>query len=78
MPGRVLGQKHCMLVEEALGLSALGAAYALKLDDEIGSMECGKIPDFAILGQDPQAFAPTDLIDIPVHGAVSGGQVHFV
>ena len=36
----------------------LGAAYTLKLDGEIGSIECGKRADFAVLHDDPLAVDP--------------------
>jgi predicted amidohydrolase YtcJ len=75
MSGRTLGEAQKITVEEALRLITLGAAYTLKLDDEIGSIETGKIADFAILGDDPTAVAPEALKDVPVLGTVSGGRV---
>jgi predicted amidohydrolase YtcJ len=77
MSGRTLGEEQKITVSEALRLITLGAAYTLKLDDEIGSIECGKIADFAILGNDPLAVAPETLKDVPVIGTVSGGRVHL-
>ncbi len=77
MSGRTLGAAQKITVAEALRLITLGAAYTLKLDDEIGSIECGKIADFAILGDDPLAVAPEALKDVPVIGTVSGGRVHL-
>jgi predicted amidohydrolase YtcJ len=64
-------------VDEALYAITLGAAYTLKLDDEIGSIETGKIADFAVLGDDPTAVDPAALKDVPVLGTVSGGVVHL-
>ena len=61
---------------EALYAITMGAAYTLKLDAEIGSIEAGKRADFAILGDDPLAVAPMALKDVPVLGTVLGGQVH--
>ncbi len=78
MSGRTLGAEQRITVAEALRLITLGAAYTLKLDDEIGSIECGKIADFAILGEDPLAVTPETLKDVPVLGTVSGGMVHLV
>ncbi len=75
MSGRTLGEAQKITVAEALRLITLGAAYTLKLDDEIGSIEAGKIADFAVLGDDPLAVAPEMLKDVPVHGTVSGGRV---
>ena len=52
----------------------LGAAYTLKLDDEIGSIECGKRADFAVLEDDPLIGAER-LKDVRVWGTVQGGRV---
>lgn len=78
MTGRTLGEEQKISVDEALYAITLGAAYTLKLDDEIGSLETGKIADFAILGQDPTGVQPMALKDVPVLGTVSGGVVHLL
>ena len=78
MSGRMLGPAQCVSVEEALHAITLGAAYTLKLDGEIGSIESGKIADFAVLGDDPLAFDPMALKDVAVLGTVSGGHVHLL
>ena len=53
----------------------LGAAFTLKLDTEIGSIEAGKRADFAILEDDPLAVDPAALKDVTVWGTVVGGRV---
>lgn len=77
MTGEILGEHQCITVDEALYAITIGAAYTLKLDHEIGSIEPGKIADFAVLGDDPTTIDPTALKDVAVHGTVSGGQVHL-
>ncbi|WP_311031317.1 amidohydrolase [Mesorhizobium koreense] len=74
--GRVLGENQKISVEAALHAITLGAAFTLKLDSEIGSIETGKKADFAVLGQDPFAVPAIELRDIPVLGTVMGGH-HF-
>lgn len=74
--GRVLGENQRISVEAALHAITLGAAFTLKLDSEIGSIETGKKADFAVLGQDPLTVAAGALRDIPVLGTVMGGH-HF-
>ena len=76
--GRVLGTAQRISVAEALYAITLGAAQTLKMDDEIGSIECGKRADFAVLGDDPLMLAPEALKDVPVHGTVLGGEVHLL
>ncbi|MDE4132509.1 amidohydrolase [Phaeobacter sp. QD34_3] len=78
MSGRTLGEAQRITVAEALHAITLGAAYTLKLDHEIGSIETGKKADFAILGDDPTAVDPEALKDVPVLGTVFGGQVHLL
>lgn len=78
MTGKVLGEQQRITVAEALHAITLGAAYTLRLDSEIGSIEAGKIADFAVLGADPTAVAPETLKDVPVLGTVSGGVLHLI
>lgn len=75
MTGKTLGAAQKITVDEALFAITLGAAYTLKLDGEIGSIESGKIADFAVLGADPTAVDPAALKDVPVLGTVSGGRI---
>ena len=51
--GRVLGPSQRLRVDEALHAITLGPAWTLKLDHEIGSIECGKRADFCVLEDDP-------------------------
>jgi len=64
-------------VDEALRLITLGAAYTLKMDNEVGSIEAGKRADFAVLGDDPTQVAPEMLKDVPVLGTVFGGRLNL-
>lgn len=71
--GRRLGEAECIDLEQALHAITLGAARTLKLDHEIGSVEPGKLADFAILAQHPHECR--SLRDIEVLGTVVGGRV---
>ncbi|RFP88551.1 amidohydrolase [Rhodobacteraceae bacterium 63075] len=73
MTGRVLGENQRITVDEALHAITLGAAYTLKMDREIGSIEAGKRADFAVLAEDPTRAAA--LRDVEVLGTVLGGRV---
>lgn len=73
--GRTLGEAEKIPVADALRAITLGAAYTLKLDEELGSIDVGKRADFAILEDDPLEVAPVRLKDVPVWGTVLGGRV---
>ena len=72
--GRVLGEHERIGVADALRAVTLGAAWTLHLDGEIGSIECGKRADFAVLDDDPTRVAPEALREVRVRGTVLGGR----
>jgi predicted amidohydrolase YtcJ len=72
--GRVLGEHECISADDALHAVTLGAAWQLKLDHEIGSIEAGKLADFAVLDDDPLTVDPVTIKDIGVWGTVLGGR----
>lgn len=74
--GRTLGDSEKISAEAALRAVTLNAAYLLKMDDRIGSIEPGKYADFAVLDDDPLAVTPTDIKDIGVAATVLAGTVH--
>ncbi len=74
--GRLLGGEEKLDVAQALHAVTLGAAYTLKLDHCVGSVEAGKFADFAVLDDDPFAVAPDRLKDIGVWGTVASGVAH--
>ena len=71
--GRVLGEHERISAESALHSVTLGSAYQLKLDDEFGSIECGKAADFSVLEDNPLTIDPMGIKDIGVWGTVVGG-----
>lgn len=73
--GRTLGEAERIPVAAALHAITLGAAYTLKLDHLVGSIEVGKFADFVVLRQDPLEVEPATLKDIEVLATVRGGQV---
>jgi hypothetical protein len=74
--GRVLGPEERISVGKALEACTIDAAHQLKLDHDIGSLEAGKLADFAVLERDPFEISPEELKDIPVWGTVVGGSLH--
>ena len=73
--GRTQGEEEKINIDEALYAITMGAAYTLRLDGEIGSIETGKRADFAILEDDPEKADPTKLKDVKVWGTVQGGRL---
>ncbi len=74
--GEVLGPEERISVMDAMKAITLDAAYQLKLDHEMGSIEAGKLADFAVLEDDPLEVDPMTLKDIKVWGTVLGGVPH--
>ena len=72
--GVVLGEAERISVADALRTITLGAAYTLKLDGEVGSIECGKRADFAVLEDDPTTLPAAELKDVRIWGTVQGGR----
>jgi len=73
--GRVLGEHERIGVQDALRTITLGAAYTLRLDHEIGSIECGKRADFAVLEDDPLEAGAEELKAVRVWGTVQDGRI---
>lgn len=73
--GRVLGPAECISVPQALYAITMGAAWTLKMDSEVGSIECGKRADFCVLEDDPLEVDPKALKDVRVWGTVLSGRV---
>lgn len=73
--GRLLGEKERLTVPQALHAITLGAAWTLKMDHEIGSIEVGKRADFCVLLDNPLTLGAEKLKEARVWGTVLGGQV---
>ena len=73
----VVGPGERISVERALRAITVDAAFVLRKDDVLGSIEPGKHADFAILGDDPFEVDPLKLKDIPIRGTVLGGEVNL-
>jgi predicted amidohydrolase YtcJ len=64
--------------EQALRAVTIEAAWSLGLDDQIGSLEAGKLADFTILGADPLTTAAADWPGIEIVATMVGGKIHTV
>jgi predicted amidohydrolase YtcJ len=71
--GRVLGPGERLSAPEALALYTRGAAFAMHREDEIGSLEPGKLADFVVLDANPLDADPEQIGAIEVLATVLGG-----
>jgi predicted amidohydrolase YtcJ len=71
--GRVLGPGERIGAGDALALYTRQAAFAMHREGEIGSLEPGKLADFAVLDASPLDVDPERIADIQVLATVIGG-----
>ena len=72
--GRVAAPEQRISVQQALEAVTMGAAHSWRREDELGSIEVGKIANLTVLADDPFTVDPTDLGRIPVRGSVFEGR----
>jgi predicted amidohydrolase YtcJ len=73
--GSILGPNERISLPDALRAITLGAAYSMRMDHEIGSIEVGKWADFAVLEDDPLELPPEALKDVSIWGTVLAGRI---
>ncbi|WP_163969560.1 amidohydrolase [Oceanobacillus halotolerans] len=75
--GEVLGADQCISVEKALRTMTIDGARLNFQEDEVGSIEVGKLADFAVLDADPTAIDPMKIKDINVSATFINGELIF-
>ncbi|MGD8275505.1 MAG: amidohydrolase family protein [Thiohalocapsa sp.] len=73
--GRIMGLDHRLPREAALRGVTLGAARALRQEDEVGSIAVGKRANLTILEASPLDVPPTWIKDIPIWGTMLDGRL---
>ena len=76
MSGQVLGEGERISVDQALHAITMGAAWTLKLDHDIGSLEVGKRADLCVMEDDPAQVDPMKLKDVRIWGTMLSGRVY--
>ena len=71
--GRVLGPAERLSARDALALYTTHAAFASHRENEIGSLEPGKLADFTVLDRNPLETEPEGITNIQVLATVLGG-----
>ncbi len=75
--GRPIGPDQGLTAEEAVLAHTIDAAFAIRAEQRIGSLEPGKLADLVILGGDLLGCAPGQISGLGVDVTVIGGQVAF-
>lgn len=73
--GRVAGPRQRVSRKAALRAVTIDAAYSLRMEKEVGSIEAGKLANFTILSEDPLAVAINKIKDIEVWGTIFEGRL---
>lgn len=68
---------NALTVQEALPMMNLNSAYALGLDDRIGSFAPGMVADLIVITADPTAIEPAALFDLEVVATVIDGAIVY-
>ncbi|MEZ5660036.1 MAG: amidohydrolase [Burkholderiaceae bacterium] len=76
--GNSISPQECVTLDQALRAVTIDAAFALRMDDEIGSIVAGKRADFTVLEDDPHQLGADRLREVRVAGTVIDGQVHML
>ena len=75
-PQKVLNANQRVSINNALKAVTIDAAYQLKMDDKVGSIEKGKYADFAIVDKNPMKTDAYKIRDIEVNETwINGRQV---
>jgi predicted amidohydrolase YtcJ len=74
--GQVLGPEERISVEQALRTMTSDAAWQLRMEDQVGSIEPGKQADLVILSENPLDYAG-NLRDIRIERTLVGGVTIF-
>lgn len=72
--GQVLGESEKISVKEAIKAITINAAWQLHAENEIGSLEKGKIADFVILESDPTKVPSSQINNIRVIATYLAGK----
>jgi predicted amidohydrolase YtcJ len=65
-------------VWQGLKMMTSEAAYALHCDDQLGSLEIGKLADLVVLSDDPHEVLPENIRDIQVLLTMVDGKIEFL
>jgi len=73
--GSAIGANQRLSVQEALRAHTADAAFALRRERDIGSIEPGKLADLVVLEQDLAGLPPADIPAVPVSMTIVDGAI---
>ena len=76
--GQTVGADQAISVRDAIRMFTINAAYNAFEENIKGSIEVGKLADFAVLAESPYEVAPESIKDIPVDMTVVNGKIAFM
>jgi hypothetical protein len=76
LSGKVFAPGERLTLDQAIRAVTIDAAYMIGMETDLGSIEAGKLADFAVLDKDPYAVGVKGLRDIKVWGTVFEGKLH--
>jgi hypothetical protein len=76
MSGKVFAPNERLTLEQAIRAVTIDAANMINLDTTLGSIEAGKLADFAVLDKDPYEVGVDGLRGIKVWGTVFEGRAY--
>lgn len=75
LSGNVRGKSERVTPLQAFRMVTIDAAWALGVEDRLGSIEPGKLADFTVLDEDPLSVPVESIRDVKVWGTVLGGEL---
>lgn len=76
LSGKVFAPSERLTLDQAIRAITIDAAYVIGMEAELGSIEAGKLADFAVLDKDPYEVGVKGLRGIKVWGTVFEGKAH--
>ncbi|MBB4846101.1 putative amidohydrolase YtcJ [Paucibacter oligotrophus] len=74
MSGKVFAPAERLSLDQAIRAVTIDAAYTIGMENELGSIEAGKLADFAVLDKDPYEVGVKGLRDIKIWGTIFEGR----
>ena len=70
-------ERERLTLEQAIEANTLAPAYQIRMDDQIGSIEVGKLADLVVLERNLFDVAPDDISDVKVDLTMMNGKVVY-